>query len=98
MPAIRIGRLAVDKKHQGRGVGRMLIVDAMHKALTSAAATYALLVDAKDDQAVLFYQKNNFRQLSGMPRVLFLPLATVQKAFIQYKNETPKHATDGKPD
>lgn len=89
MPAIRIGRLAVDKKHQGRGVGRMLVVDAMNKALTSPAATYALLVDAKDDQAVLFYQKNSFRQLTGLPRILFLPLATVQKGFTQYQNQKP---------
>lgn len=87
MPAIRIGRLAVDKKHQSRGVGRMLVVDAMNKALTSPAASYALLVDAKDDQAVLFYQKNGFRQLKGLPRVLFLPLATVHKGFTQYQNQ-----------
>lgn len=85
VPAIRIGRLAVDLKHRGQGLGRGLIFDATEKAISGAAAAYALLVDAKDDKAVLFYQKNDFRQLSGTPRVLFLPLATAQKALLLAK-------------
>jgi len=49
------------------------------KAMTAAPASFALLVDAKDDQAVAFYKHHGFRQLGGMPRVLFLPLATAEK-------------------
>jgi ribosomal protein S18 acetylase RimI-like enzyme len=76
MPAVRIGRLAVDRRYQGRGLGKALLADA---AMTAAPASFALLVDAKDDQAVAFYKHHGFRQLGGMPRVLFLPLATAEK-------------------
>ena len=75
MPAVRIGRLAVDLRYQGFGLGKALLADAALKAMTAAPASFALLVDAKDDQAMKFYQHHRFRQLGGLPRVLFLPLA-----------------------
>jgi len=86
MPAVRIGRLAVDVKHRNIGIGRILIMDATAKVLNAAPASYALLVDAKDDKAEGFYQKHGFRNLIGMPRVLFLPLATAQKALLLGKD------------
>jgi ribosomal protein S18 acetylase RimI-like enzyme len=79
MPAVRIGRLAVDQRYQGRGLGKALLADAAMKAMTAAPASFALLVDAKDDQAVNFYKHHGFRQLGGLPKVLFLPLATAEK-------------------
>ena len=82
MPAVRIGRLAVDRRYQGRGLGKALLADAAMKAITAAPASFALLVDAKNDQAVDFYKRHGFRQLSGMPRVLFLPLATAEKVLL----------------
>ncbi|ASF46094.1 GNAT family N-acetyltransferase [Methylovulum psychrotolerans] len=82
MPAVRIGRLAVDRRYQGRGLGKSLLADAAVKAIAAAPASFALLVDAKDDQAVNFYKHHGFRQLVGMPRVLFLPLATAEKLLL----------------
>ena len=46
MPAVRIGRLAVDRRYQGRGLGKALQADAAMKAMTAASASFALLVDA----------------------------------------------------
>jgi GNAT superfamily N-acetyltransferase len=86
MPAVRIGRLAVDIKYRNLGLGRILIMDATAKTLNAAPASYALLVDAKDDKAESFYQKHGFHNLTGMPCVLFLPLATAQKALLLGKN------------
>ena len=86
MPAVRIGRLAVDIKYRNLGLGRILIMDATAKTLNAAPASYALLVDAKDDKAESFYQKHGFRNLTDMPCVLFLPLATAQKALLLGKN------------
>lgn len=49
LPAARIGRLAVDARHQGRGLGAAMLADATHRVLTAAPAVFALLVDAKDN-------------------------------------------------
>jgi ribosomal protein S18 acetylase RimI-like enzyme len=82
MPAVRIGRLAVDQRFQGRGLGKALLADAAVKAMTAAPASFALLVDAKDDQAANFYKCHGFRSLGGLPRVLFLPLSTAEKVLL----------------
>jgi ribosomal protein S18 acetylase RimI-like enzyme len=82
VPAVRIGRLAVGEKFQGRGLGGALLVDATRRTLQAAPAVYALVVDAKNDQAVAFYQRYLFRLMVGHPRTLFLPLATAHKALL----------------
>jgi ribosomal protein S18 acetylase RimI-like enzyme len=87
LPALRIGRLAVDETFQGRGLGAALLVDSARRSLQSPLAVYALLVDAKNDQAVAFYQKFGFQALANEPRMLFLPLATAAKIFDD-KNRT----------
>lgn len=82
MPAVRIGRLAVDKRFQGQGLGKALLADAALKSMAAAPASFALLVDAKNDKAVEFYKRHGFRQLVGLPNILFLPLATAKKIFV----------------
>ena len=79
LPAARVGRLAVDERFQRRGLGAAMLADA---------AVFALLVDAKNDRAVAFYQKYGFRALAGHPRTLFLPLATARKALISSPSPT----------
>jgi ribosomal protein S18 acetylase RimI-like enzyme len=81
VPAVRIGRLAVDQRFQGRGLGAALLADAASRTLKADVAAFTLLVDAKNDQAVAFYQRFGFRVLASQPRKLFLPLATAQKVF-----------------
>ncbi len=82
VPAVRIGRLAVDETFQGRGLGAMLLLNAVHRSLQSDAAACTLLVDAKNDQGVAFYRRYGFRSLTSRPRTLYLPLATAQKAIL----------------
>jgi ribosomal protein S18 acetylase RimI-like enzyme len=79
LPAVRIGRLAVDQRFRGRGFGRLLLWDAAARALRAEQANFTLLVDAKDDAAVAFYQHYGFVPFATAPRVLFLPLATAAK-------------------
>ena len=81
LPAVLIGRLAVDGGFQGRGLGESLLMNAAHRAMQADAAAYLLLVDAKNPQALAFYQRYGFRPLSTRPMTLFLALATVKKAF-----------------
>lgn len=78
VPAVRLGRLAVDQVFQGRGVGGVLLADALARALRADIAAYALVVDAKDETAAAFYRHHGFIAFASQPRTLFLPLATVQ--------------------
>lgn len=81
LPAVRIGRLAVDRRFQGRGLGGAMLADAASRAMQAAPASYTLLVDAKDDAAVAFYRHHGFQLLVNQPRTLFLPLATAATLF-----------------
>lgn len=77
VPAVRMGRLAVDQAFKGQGLGGALLADALDRAVRSEIAAYALVVDAKDETASAFYLHHGFIALSDTPFTLFLPLATV---------------------
>lgn len=78
VPAIRMGRLAVDEALKGQGLGGALLVNALRRAASSEIAAFALIVDAKDDDAAAFYRHYDFIALSDTPLRLFLPLASVR--------------------
>ena len=77
VPAIRMGRLAVDKAFHGLGLGAALLADALARSIRSDIAAYALLVDAKDESAEAFYRHHGFIKFPSQALNLFLPLATV---------------------
>ena len=81
VPAVRLGRLAVDAQFRGQGLGGVLLVDAMMRALRADIAAYAIVVDAKDDLAVAFYRHHGFNIFVNDPRALFIPIASVSKLF-----------------
>lgn len=76
VPAVRMGRLAVDQAFIGKGLGGALLADALDRAMRSEIAAFALMVDAKDDSAAAFYRHHGFIALPDSPLTLFLPLAT----------------------
>lgn len=78
VPAVRMGRLAVDQAFKGQGLGGALLADALDRAARSEIAAFALMVDAKDAAAADFYRHHGFITLPEAPLTLFLPLATVQ--------------------
>lgn len=82
MPAARIGRLAVDQRFHGRGLGGALLHNAGVRTLDAAAAAYALVVDAKNDRAAAFYRHYGYMPFASQPRTLFLPLATAARALL----------------
>ncbi|MDP2783593.1 MAG: GNAT family N-acetyltransferase [Sulfurimicrobium sp.] len=79
VPAVRMGRLAVDQNFKGQGLGGALLADALDRAIRSEIAAYALVVDAKDELAAAFYRHHGFIALPDAPLTLFLPLATVRE-------------------
>ena len=83
IPAMRIGRLAVDRSAQGRGVGGELLRDALLRALdlSHKVGTCVVLVDAIDSNARTFYERYGFVPLLDLPMSLALPIATIEEAY-----------------
>jgi GNAT superfamily N-acetyltransferase len=79
IPAVRMGRLAVDNTLKGQGLGGALLADALIRASNSEIAAYALMVEAKDESTSDFYSHHGFISLPDSPLTLFLPLSTVWK-------------------
>jgi GNAT superfamily N-acetyltransferase len=79
IPAIRMGRLAVDQAFRGQGLGGELLADALARAAGAEVGAYALMVDAKDDGAAAFYRHHGFIPFEDAPHTLFLPLGSLPK-------------------
>ena len=76
VPAVLLGRLAVTRRHQGRGLGGVLLVDALKRTSRAELGVFAMVVDAKDEAAQRFYEHHGFTLLPGDQRRLCLPIAT----------------------
>jgi len=79
VPVVHLGRLAVDQNYQGQKIGGSLLADAIARSIESEIAAYAVVVDAKDKNAVAFYEHFGFLPLSRSPRTLFLPISKAIK-------------------
>jgi len=81
VPTVLLGRLAVATDQQGQGIGGIMLVNAMQRAMQASQvmAIYAIIVDALNDPAVGFYRQFGFISLPGQSRKLFLPIDTVSR-------------------
>jgi ribosomal protein S18 acetylase RimI-like enzyme len=80
VPAALIGRLAVDRRFKGMGLGRALVMDAAIRAGYADPAIFALVVEAKVAAAVAFYKHNGFENFTSRSTSLFLPVASALEA------------------
>jgi len=78
----RIGRLAVDQRCQGTGVGVALLQHAMDLAemLAQQIGLYALFVEAKNETAAAFYVHFGFQRMPDRPLDLFLTTDVIRRA------------------
>jgi ribosomal protein S18 acetylase RimI-like enzyme len=74
VPVARLGRLAVALAYQGLRLGGALLWDAVERSSRSDVAVYALVVDAKDEQAESFYRHHGLANFGSLPGKLILPL------------------------
>jgi GNAT superfamily N-acetyltransferase len=83
IPATLLGRLAVDRRYQGQGIGEFLLLDALRRALGQSAeiAAAAVVVEAIDGDAVKFYQHFGFVAFLSIADRLFLPMKAVSALF-----------------
>jgi GNAT superfamily N-acetyltransferase len=81
VPAPLLGRLAIDRRQRGKGYGRFLLADALYRALRSEIAAFAVIVDAKDEAARRFYERESFLRFPDQPMKLFRPMADIEQLF-----------------
>jgi GNAT superfamily N-acetyltransferase len=81
VPATLLGRLAVDLRFQGKGYGRFLLADALYRVARNEIASFAVIVDAKDEDARRFYERESFLPFADKPMKLFRPVADIKQLF-----------------
>ena len=81
-PMLRIGQLAVDVHHQGKGIGQDLLAFALRLAVefSQRVGLYAVVVNAKHDKAKAFYVRLGFIASVDNPLCLYLPIATLEQS------------------
>ena len=78
IPAILIGRLAVNKQYQNKHKGTMLLLDAFHRAITSEVAWVVVVVDAIDEDRARWYEKFGFVRIEQSPIRLGISRKTIE--------------------
>ena len=74
IPGVRLGRLAVHKQYHGKGLGELLLIDAIRRArrIYTEARGIGLFVDAIDEQSAGYYLRFGFEAAPDNPLMLFL--------------------------
>jgi len=82
IPVVLLGRLAVDQGTQGQGVGKALLIDALHRCLeiSESLGLFAVEVVAIDEEAAKFYAKFGFTALLDDAQHMYLPISTIRQA------------------
>jgi GNAT superfamily N-acetyltransferase len=81
VPVVLLGRLAVDRRVQGQGLGSFLLIDALRRVqyLGEQMGIRAVEVDAIDETARTFYLKFGFKALLDDRFHLFLPMRVIRE-------------------
>ncbi|WP_456867916.1 GNAT family N-acetyltransferase [Galbibacter sp. BG1] len=82
IPATLLGRLAIDNRFQGQGIGKYLLIDALKRSyeISKTIASFAVVVDPIDQDAENFYNKYGFMKLPDSGK-MFLPMKTISQLF-----------------
>lgn len=82
IPVAILARLAVDRRHQNRGIGARLLQDALRRVVLASEqlAVRAVVVHAIDERAARFYEHFGFRSLSATPRTQMVTIAELRAA------------------
>jgi len=85
IPVFVLGQLAVHRECARTGLGKIALVDALHRffEINKHMPSYAVIVDCIDNDAEGFYQKYGFAELNrinGRAR-MFMPISTISQLF-----------------
>lgn len=92
IPVLLLARLAVDESAQGRGIGRMLLRDALLRSLKVSADVgfRAVLLHSRDEAARDFYLHHvpSFKPSPTEPLHLMLPLVKLREVFVAGQDDS----------
>lgn len=82
IPTTLLGRIGVDKKYQGQGYGKILLIDALKRSydISHKIGSYAVVVDPIDESASDFYKSYEFIELPTSKK-MFIPIKTLKMLF-----------------
>ena len=82
IPTTLLGRLATDKKYQGKGFGKILLIDALKRSygISNEIGSFGIIVDPIDEEAKGFYQKYDFIELPDSKK-MFIATQTLKALF-----------------
>lgn len=82
IPTILLGRLAIDKEFQGKGIGKLLLIDSLRRCcdISESLGIFAVIVDPLDNEAETFYEKYGFIKLPDSGK-MFLAMKTIKQLF-----------------
>lgn len=82
LPVILMGRFAIDKSFQGKGIGKVLLIDALKRCfeVSGSIGAFAVIVDPLDIDAEKFYEKFGFIKLPDSGK-MFMAMKTIRDLF-----------------
>jgi predicted N-acetyltransferase YhbS len=81
VPAVLLGRLAVDSRRQGQGLCTLLLMNALRRVLRTGIGVKLMLVDALHEKAATFYEHFEFIRFADAPLRLYLPVSAICDLF-----------------
>ncbi len=87
VPAVLIGRLAIDQLWRGKGLGVALLRDAVLRIIGAAdtVGVRAIFVHALSEEAKAFYQRFGFRASAVEPMTLMMTIEEVRRTIARLK-------------
>lgn len=81
LPVARLARLAVAELHQRKGLGELLLADALQRCLrlSDEIGMVGVVVDAKDEGARGWYERYEFERLPDSPLTLWIPTEAIRR-------------------
>lgn len=82
IPTTLLGRLAVDKENQGKGIGGVILIDALKRSyeISKEVGSFAVIVDPIDEKAEKFYEKYDFIKLPDSEK-MFIAIKVLKELF-----------------
>jgi predicted GNAT family N-acyltransferase len=82
IPTTLLGRLAIDNRFLGKGIGKLLLIDALKRSyeISQSIGSFAVVVGPLDNDAEKFYDQYGFIKLPDSGK-MFLPMNIIKSLF-----------------
>lgn len=83
LPATLLGRLAISRQHRGLKLGRLLLMDALHRSWrnTVQVGSVGVVAEAYNEAASAFYLNHEFQPVEDHRKKVLLSMKTIEQLF-----------------